>query len=238
MPALKPSGARVCTFLIAASVLVAPALAGAARPHTSTTTTGKAKSKRTGYRSGHTRSYLPRPRPPARLDVPCLHARSAPNEATADELARAVLCLVNQERARHRLGALPSRPILRRVAQQHARDMVSRDYFAHSTPDGRSYRDRIRLAGYYRKPAIRFLAGENIAWVAGASGTPQAVVSTWMRSRAHRAEVLRRRFRHAGVGVVRDLPERLQIAALAGATYAIEFGALGYPSARLAALKR
>jgi uncharacterized protein YkwD len=180
------------------------------------------------------RSFLAPARAPARVDVPCANADRNAADATAPMFAGALLCLVNQERARHGLGALSARPLLGAVALRHANSMVVNDFFGHSDPGDVSYRERIRRAGYFRRPAVGFLAGENIAWTAGFMATPQTILEGWMVSPSHRREILDSRYRETGVGVVLASPPSLNRDHLAGATAAMEFGALSYASARVA----
>lgn len=180
------------------------------------------------------RAYLTPARRPAALDVPCWYADQRAEGAEAMSFGISVLCLVNQERARFGLGELAPRPLLRAVATRQANSMVVDDYFGHAAPGGLSYRQRIFRAGYFRSPAVYFAAGENIAWAAGVAATPRTIVDGWMASRSHRAEMLNPRFREAGVGVVLASPPSFGPRNLAGVTCAIEFGALAFPSPRLA----
>lgn len=80
-------------------------------------------------------------------------------------------------------------------AVAHARDMAERGYFSHTTPDGKTFGERLRDAG------ISGPAGENIAGNSSASGAVQA----WMNSSGHRANMLNGTFRRLGVGVYRTL---------------------------------
>jgi uncharacterized protein YkwD len=48
--------------------------------------------------------------------------------------------------------------------------------------------------------------GENLAWGSGALATPAAVITGWMTSPPHRANVLDRRFRHLGLGLAAGAP--------------------------------
>lgn len=80
------------------------------------------------------------------------------------------------------------------VAQAHSRDMADRDYFSHTSPEGRSTWDRLASRGvtYSR-------AAENIAW---GQRTGREVLTAWLGSRGHRANIERRAFTHHGVGKV------------------------------------
>ncbi|WP_143342727.1 CAP domain-containing protein, partial [Crossiella equi] len=77
------------------------------------------------------------------------------------------------------------------AAQRHAADMASRGYFSHTAPDGTSFVDRARSAGY---PAP---GGENIA---RGQRTAEKVMESWMGSSGHRANILNCSFVAIGVG--------------------------------------
>lgn len=113
---------------------------------------------------------------------------------------RTVLGLINLARTSRGLAPVHVKTSLDRAALSHSRDMLSQDYFSHSGPGDTSYATRLRRAGYgiagYRSWAV----GEIIAWGKGPAGSPRAVFHGWMRSSAHRAVILDRRWRDVGVG--------------------------------------
>jgi uncharacterized protein YkwD len=79
------------------------------------------------------------------------------------------------------------------VAEAHSEDMVARDFFSHTNPDGDSPRDRLSDAG------ISFrLAAENIAW---GYASAEAVLSGWLGSSGHRANIENCALTHHGVGL-------------------------------------
>jgi uncharacterized protein YkwD len=130
----------------------------------------------------------------------------------------AVVCEVNAERAARSRPPLVIRTQLSTAARRHARDMVARHYFAHTSPSGRTFADRLRAAGYL-VPGRRWAAGEVLAWGAAQLSTPAATVAAWMRSPSHRRVLLRWRYREIGVGIARGTPYGAP-----GATYAAELG--------------
>lgn len=80
------------------------------------------------------------------------------------------------------------------VAAEHSADMVERDFFSHTNPDGAGPGDRLDAAG------IDYTGwGENIA--AGTSD-PEHVLDLWMNSPGHRANIERCSFTEHGVGLV------------------------------------
>jgi uncharacterized protein YkwD len=149
----------------------------------------------------------------------CANADKHPGQASIAQLRSATICLVNVQRRSHGRTALKRNSGLALAGQRHARDMVSRRYFAHDSKSGASFSDRIARAGYL-KHASSALLGENLAWGVQDKSTPRSIVRAWMHSPGHRANILRPNFREIGIGVVRAAPSGLGNAA----TYAAEFG--------------
>lgn len=103
------------------------------------------------------------------------------------------LALTNSERAKRGLNPLTLDENLTRVADAHCADMISRGFFDHTNPDGKSPFDRLASEGIeYR------LAGENIA--AGQKNAADAV-KDWMNSDAHRQNILNPAFKSTGISV-------------------------------------
>lgn len=101
--------------------------------------------------------------------------------------------LVNEHRASVGCGPLAWRLDVAEVAQAHSDDMVARDFFAHTNPDGDSPFDRLSNAGitYSR-------AAENIAW---GYSTPQRVLDAWLASPGHQANIENCSLTQHGVGM-------------------------------------
>ena len=108
--------------------------------------------------------------------------------------ANEVLNLVNQERATAGLPALQLDNDAVRAAKAHAEDMIGRSYFSHSTPEGWSPSDRVTMTGGTGFSGV----GENIAF---GQQTPAAVMTAWMNSSGHRANILNTSYTHIGIGV-------------------------------------
>jgi uncharacterized protein YkwD len=104
---------------------------------------------------------------------------------------REVVALYNQERALEGLPPLTIDVRLVQSARGHSQDMAINDFFSHVGSNGSSFDQRILAAGY---PSPR---SENIA--AGYS-TPASVVTAWMGSSGHRANILDSTARHVGIG--------------------------------------
>ena len=78
------------------------------------------------------------------------------------------------------------------AARRHSQDMGDRNYFDHTSLDGRKFYERITDAGYNYQTC-----GENIA---AGYATPEAVVEGWMNSDGHRANILDPDYCDIGVG--------------------------------------
>ena len=116
---------------------------------------------------------------------------TAPDSSAQDQ----VVALTNAARQRAGCGPLTVDASITAAAQGHASDMAKRDYFEHTTPEGVTFDQRIRNAGYPRPGA------ENIA--KGASSAEQ-VMGLWMNSPGHRANILNCDLDTIGVGLDRD----------------------------------
>jgi len=114
------------------------------------------------------------------------------NTSSASEYELKVLELVNIERAKNGLFSLSWDADLANVARAHSKDMSNRNFFSHTNPDGKSPFDRLKAYGISYSSAA-----ENIA--AGQS-TPEEVVSGWMNSSGHRANILSKSSTKLGVG--------------------------------------
>jgi uncharacterized protein YkwD len=78
-------------------------------------------------------------------------------------------------------------------AATHARDMATRNYFSHSTPEGWGIGLRIYGWGYPGWAGI----GENIA---GGQNSAWEVVQSWLASPGHRANLLNGAYKALGAG--------------------------------------
>ncbi|GAA3451359.1 hypothetical protein GCM10018962_31920 [Dactylosporangium matsuzakiense] len=104
-----------------------------------------------------------------------------------------VLQMVNQERAKAGCGPLTYNAKLRTAAFKHSADMAANDYFSHDSQNGTSFAARISNEGYRWSNAA-----ENIA---KGQKTPADVMSAWMNSAGHRANILNCKLKDLGVGL-------------------------------------
>lgn len=118
-----------------------------------------------------------------------------PNNGNTSEVSsyeKQVVELVNKERASRGLSPLTLNTELSRVARIKSEDMRDNEYFSHNSPTYGSPFDMMKSFGInYRT------AGENIAM---GQQSPEAVVTAWMNSDGHRANILNANFTQIGVG--------------------------------------
>ena len=105
-----------------------------------------------------------------------------------------VVTLTNAERAKAGCAALKVDSRLTTAARTHSADMVRYNYFSHTGHDGSSFTTRASRAGY--PSAI----GENIAW---GYRTPETLMTAWMNSSGHKANILNCKAKAIGVGLAR-----------------------------------
>ncbi len=107
---------------------------------------------------------------------------------------RQVVELVNAERAKNGLSALTLDSSVSKVARAKSQDMATNNYFSHTSPTYGNAGSMLKQFG------IKYTAyGENIA---SGQKTPQQVVTAWMNSSGHRANILSSTFTKIGVGYV------------------------------------
>jgi uncharacterized protein YkwD len=137
------------------------------------------------------------------------------------QLRDSVTCLINEQRLAHGLRPVQVNFTLERAALSHSEEMVADGYFSHTSPQGTTFVDRIKWAGYMRR-ARAWLVGENLVWGSGEMSSPAAMVEAWMNSPAHRENLLRPRFQQVGVAAVRGTP--MSSTDADGITVASEYG--------------
>ena len=118
------------------------------------------------------------------------------DKVNIDSYAYEVLAIVNREREANGLSALSMDSSLKGVAQTRATEIVSS--FSHTRPNGTSCFTAYNEAGYSYG-----YAGENIAY---GQSSPSAVMTAWMNSSGHRANILSENFSRIGVGVYQPTP--------------------------------
>jgi uncharacterized protein YkwD len=125
----------------------------------------------------------------------CKHAGAAPGLVADVKLERALKCVINKERRKAGADKLKADSLLDSAAGLHSQDMVARDYFDHTSPEGSTPEDRAVAAGY--RPNGNFV-GEILAL----AGSPRQAVRLWLGStQGHREAMLNDLSRVAGFGI-------------------------------------
>src|SRR5690349_8881603 len=109
---------------------------------------------------------VPAPAPAAPAPA-CANADAAPGSLTASQLATAVLCVLNQERADRGLGALKAEAHLGKAAQGYASSVAPPRKLTDRGRDGSTPQSRATAAGYPRGA----LVGEVLGRSKGTSAT-------------------------------------------------------------------
>ena len=155
--------------------------------------------------------------------APCANTDIVPEAANMPSVKTATLCLLNAERTSRGLAVLTPNGQLAKVAQGYSAAMVRQDFFDHVSPSGSTLKSRVRGGTSYLRGSLRsWSLGENLGWGSGRLATPNEIHDAWMVSSAHRRNILNRRFRHIGIGVVTGAPDG--IAGESAATYTTDFG--------------
>ncbi|MFC4099775.1 CAP domain-containing protein [Paenibacillus xanthanilyticus] len=144
----------------------------------------------TGWPTG-TKTQQPAVRQPAVRQPVAQQPAAQQPAADASQFAQQVLTIVNKERANAGLKPLSMNASLSKVAMAKAQDMHNNNYFSHQSPTYGSPFDMIKAFGItYRT------AGENIA---KGQRTPQEVMTQWMNSPGHRANILKNGYTQIGI---------------------------------------
>lgn len=105
-----------------------------------------------------------------------------------------LLSLLNAERSARSLATLSADNLLMQVAEAHSQDMVNRNFFSHTNPDGLDPGERLEQAGYQARTW-----GETLG---AGYATPTVIFNGWMDSSTHRAILLSPNFTEIGLGYV------------------------------------
>jgi uncharacterized protein YkwD len=119
---------------------------------------------------------------------------AAANAGVKQSHAGAVTSLlqaVNQTRAANGLRPLKVDAALTRAARSHSLEMLRGNYFAHGDFHGRM------VAFHVSGP----MAGENLAWGNGTYAQPSTIITEWLNSPEHRANLLHAGWTRIGIGI-------------------------------------
>ncbi|MEU4518307.1 CAP domain-containing protein [Amycolatopsis sp. NPDC024027] len=129
---------------------------------------------------------------PSTSEAPPPPSTTKPAARVAPSTAAQVIALVNDERAKVGCEPLTEESHVTKAAQDYSDQMSAENFFSHTSPDGTTFDQRIKQAGYPKPGA------ENIA--RGQTSAAQ-VMDSWMNSEGHRANILNCSLKKIGVGV-------------------------------------
>ena len=151
----------------------------------------------------------------------CPNTEVQVNGLTQDQMESSIGCLINQNRASAGLQPVQPNADLRAAALSHSQEMISEGYFEHTSPSGLTFIDRIQQFGYMQGTRA-WSVGENLVWGDQQLSTPDSLVTAWMNSPPHRANLLQPDFNEIGIAAVVGTPVDAHDAD--GVTVASEYG--------------
>jgi len=116
-------------------------------------------------------------------------------------LEKAIFDEINDLRVQNNIGALRWNKKVAEVARNHSEDMVARDYYTHSNPEGEYHDDRLQKAGVFF-----IVSAENLMLYPSTEETnsediAKEVVEGWLESPGHRSPILDRDELYSDIGV-------------------------------------
>lgn len=115
------------------------------------------------------------------------------SQSLASVLPGVVIALTNTDRVKNGSPLLLENSLLTKAAQMKADDMLARQYYSHTTPEGHTPLYFLDAVGY------KYLnVGENLDLTY--ESTAEDVETAWLNSPAHRANLLLPQFTEIGVG--------------------------------------
>jgi uncharacterized protein YkwD len=133
---------------------------------------------------------------------------ASPQHISNDRFKQEFLSQINQIRRKGCNCGItyfpPAQPLtwnddLEFAARGHALDMSERNYFSHTSKDGRSMSDRVIDAGYNYKGYKTFAVGENIAQ---GQMSISEVMNGWLHSEGHCRNLMNPAFKEVGIAEI------------------------------------
>jgi uncharacterized protein YkwD len=121
----------------------------------------------------------------------------ASSSARSETLEQAIGREVNTLRAQRGLRRLTDSPALGEAASSHSTAMLNEGFFSHESADGTSFASRLRR--FYRGDTGYWVVGENLAMSGPGEPLARDLVTSWMKSPRHRANLLSPRWREFGI---------------------------------------
>jgi uncharacterized protein YkwD len=122
------------------------------------------------------------------------------------ELERRIFQLTNEARHKNGLPALDWDKDLALQARDKSDDMLQKNYFSHTDPEGKNLKDRLqeeKPASYKTISRIgeNIYMGARLDYSTDIKTQARLIVDGWMTSPGHRQNILDPRYTHLGVGV-------------------------------------
>jgi uncharacterized YkwD family protein/spore coat assembly protein SafA len=193
---MKQKSTKICAFGLALAALLALSAPASAQGGVHTVVAGDSMWKiAVRYQIGVSELIAANPKIKNPSLIHVGDKITIPSIDDVKALERQVAELVNKQRAGAGLAPLKENWELCRVARMKSQDMIDKKYFAHQSPTYGSPFNMMESFG------VKFSAGgENIAY---GQKTPQEVMSAWMNSAGHRANILSGVYNQIGVGVAK-----------------------------------
>ncbi len=122
---------------------------------------------------------------------------AAPKATLNFSFERQVFELINKKRAEAGLNALIWNDEVAKIARIHSENMANNKFFDHKGLDGSMVNNRADAVGLSKWRSI----GENIAYNRGFANPLEFAVEGWMKSPAHRDNILNNRWQESGIGI-------------------------------------
>ncbi len=122
------------------------------------------------------------------------------------ELEQKIFHFTNEARRKNGLSNLEPDAMLKTKAREKCDDMLKKNYFSHTSPDGKTLKDRL-LGEEPASMRTMYRAGENIYMGAkfdyrvDIKTQARLIVDGWMTSPGHRKNMLDPNYTHMGIGV-------------------------------------
>ncbi|GHG23574.1 MULTISPECIES: CAP domain-containing protein [Amycolatopsis] len=163
-----------------------------------TTTPGQPPAPTASAPAPTTSSAQPTPTETSAAPQPSTSEAPPPPSSTkpaAPSVTAQVIALVNDERAKAGCDPLTEESHVTKAAQDFSDLMSEKNFFSHTSPDGTTFDQRIKQAGYPKPGAENIARGQTSA---------AKVMDSWMNSEGHRANILNCSLKKIGVGVTTD----------------------------------
>jgi uncharacterized protein YkwD len=106
--------------------------------------------------------------------------------------------LTNAERKEHKLPPLKPNALLFAAARAHSQNQARQQKMSHIL-DGKGPKERIQAVGYKHS-----WYGENVASASGNRAVLTKVMQSWMDSKGHRENILKKTYTEIGIGIAKD----------------------------------